>query len=94
DRGIEMLRKLHQQHQARGMELIGVTTDPMVVVRNLTASGTIPWRNFVDPNGRITKQYRVRNLPIVYVLDQKRSIQYIGGPGSFVDLTVEALLAE
>jgi len=94
ERGIEMLRKLHQLHGARGLDLVGVTADPAAVLRNLKANGTIPWRNFADTNGRITRDYRVRNLPIVYVLDQKRTIQYIGGPGAFVDLTVEALLAE
>jgi peroxiredoxin len=94
DRALDLLRKLHEQHGARGMQLIGVTTDPKPVLRMLSGNGTVPWRNFADSNGRITNQYRVRTLPLVYVLDQNRVIQYIGGPGSFVDLTVEALLAE
>lgn len=94
ERGIELLRKLHETHGARGMELIGVTTDPAPVLRMLKRNGRIPWRNFADASGRITSDYRVRNLPLVYVLDRERTIHYIGGPGTFVDLTVEALLAE
>lgn len=94
ERGIGLLRNLHQKHADRGMALIGVTTDPVKVLRNLKANGTVPWRNFVDSSGRITRQYRVRNLPLVYVMDAERTIQFIGGPGAFVDLTVEALLAE
>jgi hypothetical protein len=74
--------------------LIGVTTDPLPVLRKLQGDGTVPWRNFADTSGRITNQYRVRSTPLVYVLDQNRTIYYIGGPGSFVDFTVEGLLAE
>lgn len=94
ERGLELLRKLHQLHDARGMALVGVTTDPEPILRMLTKKGTIPWRNFADTSGRITAQYRVQTLPLVYVLDGNLTIQYIGGPGSFVDLWVEALLAE
>ncbi|MFM1559793.1 MAG: peroxiredoxin family protein [Roseibacillus sp.] len=94
ERGLGLLRKLHKQHGHRGMELIGVTSDPLEVLRNLRSKGTIPWRNFSDVSGRIAREYRVRTLPIVYVLNENREIQFIGGPGAFVDLTVEALLAE
>lgn len=94
ERGLGLLRELHDQFHTRGMELIGVTSDPVSVLRNLRASGTIPWRNYSDVDGRIALQYRVRNLPIVYVLNRHRRIEFIGGPGTFVNLTVEALLAE
>ena len=38
--------------------------------------------------------YRVVQSPVCYVLDEKGVIQYNGQLGSFVDLTVTALLAE
>ena len=94
ERGLGLLRKLHEQHGKRGMNLIGVTSDSREVLRSLRANGTIPWRNLSDVDGRIHSQYRVRDLPLVYVLDAQRKIRYIGGPGSFVDLTVEGMLAE
>ena len=58
----------------------------------LRANSLVTWRSFSDPKGRIAKQYQVVRKPWVFVLDQKRVIQSIGGPGAFVDLTVEALL--
>ena len=94
ERGLDLLRQLHKQHGQRGLDLIGVTSDSKEVLRGLRANNTIPWRNLSDENGRIHSQFRVRDLPIVYVLDEQRKIRYIGGPGSFVDLTVEGMLAE
>ena len=94
DRALGLLRKLHEQHGKRGMNLIGVTSDSREALRRLRANGTIPWRNFSDVDGRIHSQYRVRDLPLVYILDGQRKIRYIGGPGAFVDLTVEGMLAE
>ncbi len=94
ERGLGLLRRLHEQHGERGMNLIGVTSDSREVLRSLRANGTIPWRNLSDVDGRIHSQYRVRDLPLVYVLDAQRKIRYIGGPGAFVDLTVEGMLAE
>ena len=94
ERGLSLLSKLHEQHGQRGVDLIGVTSDSLAVLRGLRANNTIPWRNFSDEDGRIHSQFRVRDLPIVYVLDAERKIRYIGGPGSFVDLTVEGMLAK
>jgi hypothetical protein len=39
-------------------------------------------------------EYRVGSWPLAYVLDGERKIHYAGAPGSFVELTAEALLAE
>lgn len=92
DRGIGLLRDLHNKYQKRGMTLIGITSDSLEVLRKLKGNGTVPWRNFSDVDGRITGEYRVRNLPLVYVLDQNRTIQMVSGPGSFVDAAVLGLL--
>lgn len=94
DRAFAMLEKLHRDKSARGMELIGVTTDHEKVLRDLKANGTVPWRNIHDKDERITRQYRIQQLPQVFVIDQKGVIQYIGAPGAFVDLAVEGLLVK
>jgi hypothetical protein len=36
----------------------------------------------------------VASWPLVYVLDGERKIHYAGTPGSFAELTTDALLAE
>lgn len=94
DRVLEILQKFHREYQGRPVELVGVAQMPSPLLRKLRADGTIPWRNFHDPENLLAKQYQVQEMPLVYVLDRKGMIQYIGNPGSFVDLTVEALLAD
>ncbi|NNC87023.1 MAG: TlpA family protein disulfide reductase [Akkermansiaceae bacterium] len=93
-RAVDILKKLRTNSADKEVALLGVTTDNEQVLRQLKANGTIPWRNFADADGTITKQFRVRNRPLVYVLDREGVIQFIGSPGSFVDLAVEALVAE
>jgi len=62
------------------------------VLREFVKNGTVTWPNFSDPERKLAAEYRINVWPIAFVLDQKRVIRYIGAPGSFVDLTVEALL--
>ena len=93
ERSVEMLQNLRKETAGREVEILGVTTDQPAVLRQLKANGTIPWRNFADDEGTITRQFRVRTRPLVYVLDREGVIQFIGFPGAFVDLAVEALLA-
>jgi hypothetical protein len=40
----------------------------------------------------LAAEYRISSWPVAMVLDRKRVIRFIGTPGSFVDLTVDALL--
>jgi hypothetical protein len=52
----------------------------------------VTWPNFSDPQAKLMGEYRVGSLPLVYVLDGSRKIHYVGAPGAFVELAVEALL--
>ena len=90
---VDVLTKIYKDNLGRSVELLGVCGDSLEVLRGLKANRVIPWRNFADPNGDILKQYRVKRPPMVFVLDQKGMIQFIGTPGAFVNFTVDALLA-
>jgi peroxiredoxin len=94
DRIVAILQRFHREHQGRPVELIGIAGVQAQVLRGLRADGTIPWRNFVDSEGALAKQYQVLRMPQAYVIDAEGKIQFIGSPGTFMDLAVEALLAE
>lgn len=68
--------------------------DPLERLRSLEADGTIPWRNFSDATNQLARDFRVGTLPLVYVLDGERRIHFAGSPGSFAELTAEALISE
>lgn len=93
-RVLEITRELREKHAGRPFEVLGVNSDPAGTLRQLAADGEVTWPNFSDPERLLAKEYRLTAWPMVFVLDQKRTIRYIGAPGSFVDLTVEAILAE
>lgn len=93
-RVVQITAATAKKFQGRPFVVIGVNPDPLEKLRALEADGTIPWSNFSDPSNKLSAEYRVGSWPLVYVLDGERKIHYAGAPGSFTELTAEALLSE
>ena len=68
--------------------------DPLAKLRTLEADQVTNWKNFSDPEMKLAREYRINTLPQVLILDGERKIQYFGDPGSFAEITAEALLSE
>jgi peroxiredoxin len=94
DRVVQITNEMVKKFQGRPFVVIGVSNDPLPKLRTLEADGTVTWQNLTDQPGKLAADYRVGVWPLVYVLDGERKIHYVGAPGSFVDLTAEALLSE
>jgi peroxiredoxin len=93
-RVVAITTAMQTKFKDRPLAIIGVNNDSVEKLRALQADGTVPWPNFSDPENQLAKEYRVGSRPLVYVLDGERKIHYAGAPGSFAELTAEALLAE
>ncbi len=93
-RVIEITAATEAKFKGRPLIVIGVNNDPVAKLRSLQADSTVTWTNFSDPENKLAEEYRVGSWPLAYVLDGERKIHYAGAPGSFVELTAEALLAE
>ena len=91
---LKMVEKLRTANRERPFELVGVNSDATATLRQLVAEGEVAWPNFSDPDRKLAGEYRVAGWPLAIVIDQERIIRYIGTPGSFVELTVEAILNE
>jgi peroxiredoxin len=94
NRTIEIMAAMTRKYQDKPVTVVGVNHDSLQKLRSLEADGTVSWRNFSDDSRQLAREYRVPSWPLVYVLDGERKIQYAGTPGSFVELTADALLAE
>lgn len=93
-RVVEITTAMEAKFKGRPLAIIGVNNDTVEKLRALQADGTVPWTNFSDPEDKLAREYRVGSRPLVYVLDGERKIHYAGAPGSFAELTAEALLGE
>ena len=91
---IEFAAALHGRMRGRPVELIGINTDAAATLRPMEADGRVTWRNFSDPEGKLTHQFRVGATPLCFVLDSDRAIQHIGLPGAFIELTALSLIEE
>jgi peroxiredoxin len=94
DRVIEITAELERKFKGKPFTVVGVNHDSLEKLRSMEADGTVSWRNFSDPANQLAREYRVAGWPLVYVLDGERKIHYAGAPGSFAELTAEALLSE
>lgn len=93
-RVVEITTAMEAKFKGRPLAIIGVNNDTEEKLRTLQGDGTVPWTNFSDPEDKLAKEYRVGSRPLVYILDGQRKIHYAGAPGSFAELTAEALLGE
>jgi peroxiredoxin len=90
---LDYLRKIEKSYLGEKVQIVGVNRDSLSDLREIEMAQKTSGKNFSDPNGDLYKIYRVTDSPVCYVLDDKGVIQYNGLLGSFVDLTVSALLA-
>jgi peroxiredoxin len=93
-RVIDITSRMAKKFHGRPLVVLGVNSDPLKELRALQADGIVTWPNFSDPENTLAPQYRIGSWPLVYVLDGERKIHYSGAPGSFAELTAEALISE
>lgn len=96
ERTLDFCATLEKKFAGKPFALVGVNNDPVSTLRTMQIrdTGSITWPNFSDPGGQVAKQFRIGARPVVYVLDGERKVRFWGAPGSFVELTVEAVLSE
>ena len=94
ERVAEMVRamKADAKFAREDFEVIGVNADPVSVLREAQADGSVAWPNFSDPEGKLAEVYRVAAPPVAFVLGRDRKIHYIGSMGTFAELTAAAVL--
>jgi len=94
NRVLQITANMAKKFHGKPFVILGVNHDTLEKLRSLEADNTVTWQNFSDPSNTLGALYRVGAWPLVYVLDGERKIHYAGAPGSFVELTAEALLSE
>jgi len=93
DKIIGLTNQLAVKYDGKPVAIVGVTPESLDRIRTLQADGSIKWNNIIDPTDKLAGEYRMTSRPAILVLDEKGTIQYTGLPGSFAELTVDALLA-
>ena len=84
--------QLVDKYAGKPVSVIGITPEPLPDVRKLQADEVIKWNNIIDSKNEISSLYRIKIRPAVFVIDASGKVAYAGLPGSFVELTVDALL--
>lgn len=89
---IGITNQLIDKYAGKPVSVIGITPESLPDVRKLQADEIIKWNNIIDSKNEISSLYRIKLRPAVFVIDAAGKLEYAGLPGSFVDLTVDALL--
>lgn len=89
---IELTNQLVDKYAGKPVSVIGITPEPLASVRELQAKDAIKWNNIIDSKEEISTLYKIRSRPSVFIIDANGKLEYSGVPGTFVELTVDALL--
>lgn len=92
DKVIQLSNQLVDKYAKKPISIIGITPEPIADIRALQANDSIKWNNIIDAKDEIAALYRIRSRPAVFVVDSDGKLEYSGVPGSFVELTIDALL--
>jgi peroxiredoxin len=90
------LKRLYQEFQPRGLEIVGVSLDDdQVLVEAFQKQAGLPWRLVMDdaPEGAVSKRFQVVTIPAVFVVDQKGDIVNFDLRGRDLRTVVTRLLA-
>ena len=90
---IRMVTETEAKLKGKPFVLLGVNNDTIEKLRVLEGNDTVTLKSLSDPTNQLANTYRVGMRPLVYVLDGERKVHYTGAPGSFAELTAEALLS-
>jgi peroxiredoxin len=93
DKIIGLTNQLAIKYEDKPVAILGITPESLERIRALQADGSIKWNNIIDPTDKLAGEYRIASRPVVLVLGDGGKIEYTGLPGSFLELTVDALLA-
>lgn len=93
DKFIGLTNQMAVKYADKPVSILGITPEAFDRIRELQADGSIKWNNIIDPTDKLAKEYRIAARPAAFVIGPDGKIEYIGLPGSFAELTVDALLA-
>ncbi|MFD2255802.1 peroxiredoxin family protein [Luteolibacter algae] len=93
DKIIQLTNRLVEKHADNPVKVLGITPESLARIRELQADGSIKWDNIIDPAETLSKNYKIAIRPAVFIINAEGKIEYTGLPGSFVDLTLDALLS-
>lgn len=95
------LEQVYKAYSRKGLVVVGVSSDVQgkAVVEPFVKDFGLSFPIVLDPQSRVSKQYRVRGIPTVYLLDKHGRIagMHVGGAdwnGKEARALIEQLLAE
>jgi cytochrome c biogenesis protein CcmG, thiol:disulfide interchange protein DsbE len=68
---VPVLEGLHRAHQAAGLEVVAIDTDPTVdepTVRSFASTANLTYRIWLDPEQGVLDRYRAEGLPASYLI--------------------------
>lgn len=89
---IGLTNQLVEKYADKPVSVIGITPESLVEVRKLQADEIIKWNNIIDSKNEISSLYLIKARPAIFVIDSAGKIAFSGLPGSFVELSIDALL--
>jgi peroxiredoxin len=72
---IPVLNEWHDRYSARGLSVLGVTTDPAAHATAASVEFGISYPVLSDPDGTTSRAYRAMAIPTLFVIDRDGTVQ-------------------
>jgi peroxiredoxin len=72
---IPVLNAWHDRYAARGLTVLGVTTDPADQATAVTVELGIAYAVHSDPDATTSKAYRALSIPTIFVIDRQGTVR-------------------
>lgn len=90
------IKKLYRKLKSTNVQFIGVSSDDNIDdLKGFIRQNNIEWPQICEEmryKGMMSKLYDVNIIPIIFVLDQKGTVQYIGNSKEKIEQIVSALI--
>lgn len=74
---IPVLNTWHDRYAARGLSVLGVTTDPAAHATAASVEFGISYPVLSDPDGTTSRAYRAMSIPTLFVIDRDGTVQEV-----------------
>lgn len=74
---VPTMNRWHDEYSAQGVQVVGVTTEPVLVASRTAAQLDMRYPISSDHTGKTTEAYRATALPMIFVLDRSGTVRDI-----------------
>lgn len=68
---LPQLQMIHEELNSHGFDVVGIAADDVDRLNEFFDKHTLPWKNIVDPDGKLSEHFGIKAYPTTLLIDKK-----------------------